>query len=110
MNRNLAIGILLAINVTLIALIAGQTDDQVETVNVTQPLHVDTLTAEQLLDIMRDVSSIDPDTTEELDYQCWLTLRQYDDTDAAVAAHYIAMKWEGDTCAALHHHLEHGWH
>jgi hypothetical protein len=109
-NRNLAIGILLAINVTFLALIAGHSNDPVEVVTTTAPVPVDTLTAEQLLDIMRDVSSIDPDTTEELDYQCWLTLRQYDDTDAAVAAHYIAMKWEGDTCAALHHHLDHGWH
>lgn len=111
MTRNAAIGILLTINLVLIVLLAApDTTEQIAHIEVTRTVHVDTLTGDQLLDILRNVNGIQPDGPTDLDYQCWLTLRQYDTTDAAIAAHYIANKWQGDTCAALHHHLEHGWH
>jgi hypothetical protein len=113
MTRNVAIAILTCINLALIAMIATDTPTTIleyETVVRTETLHADDLTPDQLLDIIRRTDTITDTIDVDLDYECWLTLRTLDDTDAAAAAHYIANKWNGDTCAALDHHLTHDWH
>jgi hypothetical protein len=66
--------------------------------------------ADVILEQLRKVNAISPTVDEHLLYECALTLQQHTGDGLGILLAYVHAYWEGDTCAALTHHLDNGWH
>jgi len=81
--------------------------------------HVETIVQEQqtapaeadvILQQLRKVDAITPTLDEHLLYECALTLQQHTGDSLGLLLAYTHAEWEGDTCAALTHYLDHRWY
>jgi len=66
--------------------------------------------ADVILQQLRKVDAINPTLDEHLLYECAMTLQHHTDESLGIILAYIRTYWEGDTCAALSHHLDNGWY
>jgi hypothetical protein len=66
--------------------------------------------ADVILQQLRRVDAITPTVDEHLLYECALTLQQHTGDGLGLLLAYIHAEWEGDTCAALTHYLDHRWY
>jgi len=61
-------------------------------------------------DDLRDTKAINPDLDERIAYECTMAIEHDTGEPLAGIVFYVNRYWAQDACAALKHHLTHGWY
>jgi len=102
-----AMGVILTLNAATY-LAPTQTPKPIQQVEKT--VHIQQIVTTIDIDELRDTKAIDPDLDEQLAHECTIAIKHHTGEPLAGIVFYVNRYWAHDACAALEHHLTHGWY